>query len=72
MHKQKLPAALLAVCPAVEQPQQTSGQQTKQKERDDCPAVEQPQQTSGQQNKQKEREHDLQDAMATLLMLAHP
>ena len=34
MHKQKLPAALPAGCPAVEQPQETSGQQTKQKERE--------------------------------------
>ena len=52
--KQKLPAALPAVHPAVDQPHETH---------DLVPA-------SGQQTKQKERERALQHAMALLLSLA--
>ena len=56
MNKQKLPAALPAVRPAVDQPHETY---------DLVPA-------SGQQTKQKEREHALQDAISPLLALARP
>ena len=56
MMKQKLPAALPAVHPAVDQPHETH---------DLVPA-------SGQQTKQNERERALQHAMALLLSLAGP